>query len=132
MRESIRQGIHKLPREQQESYIKSVADTYRALADLLLKQDRVLEAQQVLDLLKVQELEDYLHTVRSANPQANQKVSFNALEQPVIKNLDEFNQRAIDLGTELTKLEDKKTALRQTSSGSSLSASRNRRLPNSL
>ena len=62
--ESIRTGIQSLPREQQESYINSVADTYRSLADLLLKQDRVLEAQRVLDLLKVQELQNYLRNVR--------------------------------------------------------------------
>ena len=41
-----------------------MADTYRRLADLLLKQDRILKSQRVLDLLKVQELEDYLRGVR--------------------------------------------------------------------
>jgi predicted Zn-ribbon and HTH transcriptional regulator len=39
--------------------------TYRKLADLLLQQDRILEAQRVLDLLKVQELDEYLDGVRS-------------------------------------------------------------------
>jgi tetratricopeptide (TPR) repeat protein len=58
--ESIRQELRSLPRQQQESYTQTVASTYRDLADLLLQQDRILEAQQVLDLLKVQELQDYL------------------------------------------------------------------------
>ena len=39
---------------------------YRILADLLLQQDRLIEAQRVLDLLKVQELDDYLENVRSS------------------------------------------------------------------
>ncbi len=69
VRESIRREIQVLPREVRQSYTRTVADTYRALADLLLKQNRVLEAQQVLDLLKVQELEDYLHTVRGTTGQ---------------------------------------------------------------
>ena len=49
VREGIRQDLRKLPREQQESYTQTVADTYRSLADLLLSQGRVLEAQQPLE-----------------------------------------------------------------------------------
>ena len=59
VREGIRQDLRKLPREQQESYTQTVADTYRSLADLLISQGRVLEAQQVLELLKIQELRDF-------------------------------------------------------------------------
>ncbi len=57
--ESIREGLRPLPRELQQSYTEKVAGTYRRLADLLLKQDRILEAQRVLDLLKLQEIEDF-------------------------------------------------------------------------
>ena len=64
MRESIRKDIKGLSKEEQKIYLSTVEETYRDLADLLLKQDRILEAQQVLDLLKVQELSDYLKTVR--------------------------------------------------------------------
>ncbi|MBD2464929.1 tetratricopeptide repeat protein [Oscillatoria sp. FACHB-1407] len=62
--ESIREQLRVLPQEQQASFTETVADTYRRLADLLLQQDRVLEAQQVLDLLKIQELEEYLNDIR--------------------------------------------------------------------
>jgi CHAT domain-containing protein len=34
-------------------------EDYRQLTDLLLEQDRVLEAQEVLDLMKLQEIDDY-------------------------------------------------------------------------
>ncbi|OUC15148.1 MAG: hypothetical protein B0A82_08340 [Alkalinema sp. CACIAM 70d] len=54
--ELIRQDNRPLSREQQESYTKTVEHTYRKLADLLLSQGRLLEAQQVLELLKVQEI----------------------------------------------------------------------------
>ena len=56
---SLRQEIRKLPRETQEIYISSVAQTYRYLADLLLEQGRTHEAQSVLELLKVQELQSF-------------------------------------------------------------------------
>ncbi|MEO0409564.1 MAG: CHAT domain-containing protein, partial [Cyanobacteria bacterium P01_A01_bin.135] len=51
-------------RKAQERYANTVADTYRQLADLLLQQERVLEAQRVLDLLKVQELDNSLEGLR--------------------------------------------------------------------
>ncbi|WP_181016299.1 tetratricopeptide repeat protein [Pseudanabaena sp. BC1403] len=60
VREAIRKDINKLDKDIQKSYLATVEDTYRNLADLLLKQDRILEAQQVLDLLKVEELNEYL------------------------------------------------------------------------
>ncbi len=64
VRETIRDGIRKLSREEQASYTQSVESSYRNLADLLLKQNRVMEAMQVLDLLKVQELQDYLKDIK--------------------------------------------------------------------
>jgi hypothetical protein len=44
-----------------------VEGSYRRLADLLLQQGRVMEALQVLDLLKVQELEDYLKNIKGSD-----------------------------------------------------------------
>ena len=51
--ESIRKDIKKLNKDEQKSYLDTVEKTYRNLADLLLKQGRVMEALQILDLLKV-------------------------------------------------------------------------------
>jgi CHAT domain-containing protein len=62
--ESIRKDIRSLGKEDRQSYLQTVADRYRHLADLLLSQGRVIEALQVLDLLKVQELEDYLKNIK--------------------------------------------------------------------
>ena len=62
--ESIRKELRVLSLEQQKSYQQTVAANYRVLAALLLKKGRVMEALQVLDLLKVQELQDYLQNVK--------------------------------------------------------------------
>ncbi len=78
VRELIRQYIRQLPREQQESYIQSVAETYRSLANLLLYQSHLLEAQQVLELLKIQELHDYV-----GNSSTTSGVPLNPLEQTI-------------------------------------------------
>ena len=93
VRESIRKDIRGLSKEEQKSYLNTVSTTYRALADLLLKQDRILEAQQVLDLLKVQELSDYFRA---------EKIGDNAKQtdyQPPEQNI-------IALSNELSKLQD--------------------------
>ncbi|HEY9849979.1 MAG TPA: CHAT domain-containing protein [Leptolyngbyaceae cyanobacterium] len=103
-REAIRNNIKGLPKEFQQSYTETVADDYRHLADLLLKQDRILEAQQVLDLLKVQELEDYLRKVR-ANEQTLQGIPNNPPEQQIKQGYEEIINQAIKLGKELAQLE---------------------------
>jgi CHAT domain-containing protein len=87
--EEIRQNLGVLPSDQQGLYTKKVAGSYRALANLLLQQDRVLEAQEVLDLLKLQELEDYLRDVRG-NLQADQRLDFWQPEQRILTLYDQW------------------------------------------
>ena len=65
--ESIRKDIRRLDKDIQKFYINSVGGSYRDLIDLLLKQGRVMEALQILDLLKVQELEDYLKNIKGSD-----------------------------------------------------------------
>ncbi len=111
--ETIRADLRQLPREQQSSYLKTVERTYRNLADLLLKRDRVLEAQQVLDLLKFQELEQYLNTVRGTR-----RTTDNLLpEIEILRKYDVIQKSAIEFGKELSTLrqipESSRTAQQQ-------------------
>lgn len=64
--EDIRTGNRTLSKEQQDSYTQTIAGAYRSLADLLLSQGRVLEAQQVLELLKIQEIREFTREVKTA------------------------------------------------------------------
>ncbi|MBE9229717.1 tetratricopeptide repeat protein [Phormidium sp. LEGE 05292] len=104
LRETIRRNIQELPKEQQQSFTETVAGTYRSLADLLLKQDRVLEAQRVLDLLKVQEIDDYLQNVRG-NDNSVQGIANTRTEQEIAKSYEAILDQAIALGKELTQLQ---------------------------
>ncbi|NEQ68611.1 MAG: tetratricopeptide repeat protein [Symploca sp. SIO2D2] len=101
--EAIRQDLQGLSQEQQQSYTETIADTYRQLADLLLKQDRVLEAQQVLDLLKVQELEDYLRNVRG-NEQTAQGIASLPPEKEIFDQYAAMQIQAIQIGIQLSQL----------------------------
>ncbi len=98
--ETIRQDLRKLPSEQQESYTKTVASTYRSLANLLLQQDRVLEAQQVLDLLKLQELDDYLRNMRGGG----KRLDYHRSEVEILEKFNTLQKTATQLGQELAQL----------------------------
>ena len=65
IREKIRQRIHAFPHSLQQSYTESVAGTYRSLANLLIQQRRLPEAQAVLELLKLRELRDFTRDTRA-------------------------------------------------------------------
>jgi CHAT domain-containing protein/Flp pilus assembly protein TadD len=102
--ESIRRDLQGLPIQQRQSYTETIANTYRTLADLLLQQDRVLEAQQVLDLLKVQEIDDYLRRVRG-NDQTGQGIPLLPQEQDALQQYETQLQQAVPVGRELSRLE---------------------------
>ncbi|HEY9850249.1 MAG TPA: tetratricopeptide repeat protein [Leptolyngbyaceae cyanobacterium] len=97
--ESIRKNLKTLSLEQQKSFTNTVADNYRKLAELLLKQNRVWEAQKVLDLLKIQEVAEYLHNVRG-NDLTGQGIDLLNKEEKIAEKYAE----AVHLGQELADL----------------------------
>ena len=101
--ENIRQDLRKLPREQQASYTQTVAGTYRRLASLLLEKNRVMEALQVLDLLKVRELQDYVRNVQG-NERTVKGIELFPQEQKIIQDYTAIQAPVIRLGTELAEL----------------------------
>lgn len=78
--EQIRQGLQTLSREDQESYTNTITDRYRSLADLLISQKRLLEAERVLELLRLQEIYEYSRSVVTASG----AVQLTPAEQSVI------------------------------------------------
>ncbi|MEO0373366.1 MAG: tetratricopeptide repeat protein [Cyanobacteria bacterium P01_A01_bin.17] len=101
--EAIRNSNQSLSQEEQQSFTETIASSYRKLADLLLQQDRVLEAQRVLDLLKVQELDEYLQGIRSEN---TTEPGIDLLPQETEFWIDKDNilAQAIPVATELQTL----------------------------
>ena len=74
--QQIRKNITGLDQDLQAGFAQSKSSTYRALAELLVQSDRLAEAEQVLDLLKEQELKE---VVRGASDSAEAKVEPVAL-----------------------------------------------------
>ncbi|ANE56734.1 hypothetical protein AYM39_17165 [Methylomonas sp. DH-1] len=102
--ERIRSDLKTLPEQDQKAYLARVQGFYRSLADLLLRQDRVIEAQQVLDLLKVQEAADFLGPVRG-NQTTGQGVAELPAEQDILKNYAALERQAITTGQALAALD---------------------------
>ncbi|PZO39179.1 MAG: hypothetical protein DCF19_14485 [Pseudanabaena frigida] len=117
VRESIRQSIRMLPHEDRAAYKQSVAYTYRNLANLLLQQGRINEAIQILDLLKVQELQDYLRDVKG-NESTALGIALLASEQALINT----DLKSLVNGSPLT------AQIQQTAAQQSLSLSTSRSL----
>jgi CHAT domain-containing protein/lipopolysaccharide biosynthesis regulator YciM len=94
--QEIRRNIEGLPPQLQQSFLQATvdfdgvktADIYRQLANLLLSQGRVLEAQQVLELLKVQELKDFDRATRAKID--NGKVELDPAEQVLVNKYGGF------------------------------------------
>ena len=97
--QSIRQNTIGLDPDLQQSYTESIADTYRTLADLLIDQGRLAEAQQVLELLKLQELRDF---TRSTDDTPQGEIALLALEQEI---LAKHNNSIIQFSKKLNQCE---------------------------
>ena len=118
--EKIRIDISKLPRESQESYAQSVAGTYRSLADLLIQQGHLPEAQAILELLKLRELRDFTRDAGIDSPGINlANIEATALKQILQRytNVGAFSQKIAECEQkhcpELQQLQDQRDRLNQ-------------------
>ncbi|OKH18448.1 CHAT domain-containing protein [[Limnothrix rosea] IAM M-220] len=84
---------------------KVFSPVYRRLGDLLLSGDRPAEAQQAVDLLKVQEVDEYLRGGRvEANATTVEAVTTLPAEEKVLAVYQPLKDQAIALGKELLAL----------------------------
>ena len=81
--ETIRQDLKKLTVSEQKTYTETIASTYRSLANLLLAQGRILEAQQVLELLKIQEIQNFTQDTRAGEKSTS--IATNLTETQILK-----------------------------------------------
>ena len=96
--QKVRQNIKNLSQKEQDRFLKSKANYYRTLAELLISQGRLPEAQDILNLLKE---EEYGQLTRSG--ETSETVPYSQAEDEVIdkiKNLVTLERER----TELQKL----------------------------
>jgi CHAT domain-containing protein/tetratricopeptide (TPR) repeat protein len=106
--QEIRSEISGLERETQQSFVKSNEDAYRTLADLLIAQGRLPEAEQVIRMLKDEEYFEYIRRDQGNSPKTA-KAQLTPEEQAIEKRYREISEQIAELGTERGTLIDKKT-----------------------
>ena len=106
--QEIRSNIQGLDRELQESFIQSNEETYRQLADLLIAQGRLPEAEQVIRMLKEEEYFEFIRRDEGNSPKAA-KAALTPEEAALEKRYREIADRIAELGSERGALIDKKT-----------------------
>jgi len=95
--QQIRKNISGLDKDLQAGFAQSRSGTYRTLAELLVQADRLGEAEQVLDLLKEQELKDI---VRGADQSAGARVEplrLTSVQQKAQGDLAVLEKKALAL-----------------------------------
>ncbi|NJN74054.1 MAG: CHAT domain-containing protein [Limnothrix sp. RL_2_0] len=101
--ETLRKDIEQLDSDIQQTYLSTIEDTYRRLADLLLQENRVFEAQRVLDLLKVQELDGIFGNVQVRSG-SDLGIFHRSPEADFLERYNDQLRKEIALGAERTKL----------------------------
>ena len=99
--QSLRGDIRGLDKEVQRTYVRSVSGSYRDLADLLASQGRLAEAQEVLALLKEEEL-DHLVPRRSGKPEG--RLSLTPAEAEALRQSEEVQRPLTAVAAEYAAL----------------------------
>jgi CHAT domain-containing protein/Tfp pilus assembly protein PilF len=99
--QQVRGNIQGLDRALQKSFLDSKEDCYQQLAELLIAQGRLPEAQQVLDLLKQQEYSDY---VRGEIASTSTPIALTPAEQQAEDEYQKSTARLVSLGEQWSKL----------------------------
>lgn len=99
--QQVRRNIQGLDKELQGSFLNSKDDFYHDLADLLIAQGRLPEAQQVLDLIKRQEYSDY---VRGETANALSPLSLTPAEQQAQEDYRQSTAQLVSLGEQWVQL----------------------------
>jgi CHAT domain-containing protein len=99
----LRAGLAGAERETQRAYADSVASNYKELAELLINQRRLLEAEQVLTMLKEQEYFEFLLN-ESSKERRSTRASYTLAEATWV-------QRQADIISRLTALKREQNEL---------------------
>ncbi len=104
--QQVRRNIGGLDQGTQESFLKSKEDYYRELAELLISEGRLPEAQQVLDLLKAEEYSDF--TQRRGNAGSDTSpVALTPMEEKSTQEYEQITGNITAIGSEWTALRAK-------------------------
>ncbi len=92
--EQIRKNILGMDKEVQAGFAQSRSSAYRMLAELLVESGRVGQAEQILDLLKEQELQDVVTTAMPGSSAGIEPLKLSPVQQDAEDALPDLEKKA--------------------------------------
>ena len=105
--QKMREGIQNLPASVRQALAKDRTPAYQGLADVLMAQGRVAEAQAVMGLLKEAELGDIARTAPAKSAGTD---IFAGMDPALVKKYQELSDKLVALGKEGQELRERKEA----------------------
>jgi CHAT domain-containing protein/Flp pilus assembly protein TadD len=103
----LRANVSKLGKETLKSYTETVEQVYKGLADLLIEQGRLAEAQQVMAMLKEEEYFQYVRRSADSAAKLATKAASTPTEKPWQLKYEKLSAEAATVGKELGELREK-------------------------
>lgn len=101
--QGFRGTLTDLDKRLQSSFTKSRSYIYRDLADWLIDSGRLVEAQQVLAMLKEDEYFHFIHRAATDDPRKTRTL-YTGIEEPWAKRYEEINARMVTISLEYENL----------------------------
>ena len=108
--QAIRRRLVNMESDYQRSFVENKRYVYEELADLLIGEGRLWEAQQVLAMLKEEEYFDFIRRRTAEDPREN-KATFTQPEQPWLERYQTIRQTLIQIATDYQNLRQKQRAV---------------------
>jgi tetratricopeptide (TPR) repeat protein len=105
--QGLRANVSKLGKKTLKTYTETVEQVYKRLANLLIEQGRLAEAQQVLAMLKEEEYFQYIRRDAGDSGKLDTKAAFTAKEEPWLLEYEKLSANNARLGKELGELRAK-------------------------
>ncbi len=106
--QEVRAEVQSVDESLQKTYLRSIDGVYRYLADLLIAQGRISEAEQVLGMLKEEETFAYLRREDKVARSLMQGVDLSEKERESIKQYDALGDKMTSLAKEFGDLDQER------------------------
>ena len=107
----LRGNIKGLEKQTQNTFLHSVQDNYRILANLLISQGRLPEAQQILGMLKDEEYFEFVRRDASEVAALSQQADLTSQEQKAFAEYTQFAGNITSIANKQSALKAKLKAL---------------------
>jgi CHAT domain-containing protein/Tfp pilus assembly protein PilF len=109
--QELRQAIQGLTKETQNTYLETVTHPYRVLAELLIEQGRLPEAQFVLGLLKDEEFFEFVRRDKDEIAALARSIEPNTVERKALEDYIKLADELTAVGAKYQALLDRRSRL---------------------